>query len=692
MSSGVCSLLKKEFASVDVAVIVREMKEAILNSRINNVYQLDEKTLLLKLHKTGVPPLRLVLEAGRRLHLTSYAVEKPLTPPAFCMALRKYLRSAWLTGVEQFEFERIVGISLRTKTGVMHLILELFGEGNLILTGEKGEIVQALIFKSMRDRSIQRNEIYKFPPSLGKNPFKLTLEEFEKNLKESGEVEVVRSMARALGLGGVYAEEVLSKAKIEKTRKSNALTNEQVKSIFDCLQELLKAVSSEKLEPRIVLDDNGSFLDVTPFALDRYAASKVQSYGSFNEALDEFYVRATVAQKAVVSSGLERLKKEAQRLQRIVSEQEQLFKEAEAKAEVDKWIGNVIYAHSSELQTLLDKFSAEKNQDKDWNSVVSQVLNCKNLSNPSFTLFDSFDTRNLAININVDNLKFSMSLRKTLFENAAEFYDRGKKNKQKSAGALAALEESRRKLAEAQDRMTEAETMTSLRPAEAMDELVRLKIEAESKEWYEKFRWFTSSEGFLVVGGKDAVSNEVLVKKHTEPPDPVFHADIMGAPFVVVKTNKKEPGEQTLKEASEFAVSFSRAWRENMGSSDVYWVKPDQLSKSGPSGESVAHGAFVVNGKRNWMRNVPLRLSIGLILDEATKFVGGPVDSIKAKTKNYVIIAPGDATGKDLLKQILRTLTLKLPKEHRERIGKTSIEQIREFVPFTKGRLLNLPP
>ena len=75
----------------------------------------------------------------------------------------------------------------------------------------------------------------------------------------------------------------------------------------------------------------------------------------------------------------------------------------------------------------------------------------------------------------------------------------------------------------------------------------------------------------------------------------------------------------------EFAASFSRAWRENAGSADVYWVKVDQLSKSGPSGESVPHGAFAVVGKRNWTRNVPLRTAIGIIVNDETCYVGGPL-------------------------------------------------------------------
>ena len=201
---------------------------------------------------------------------------------------------------------------------------------------------------------------------------------------------------------------------------------------------------------------------------------------------------------------------------------------------------------------------------------------------------------------------------------------------------------------------------------------------------------FRSSEGFLIVAGKDAVSNEVLIKKYTDSYDAVFHADIVGSPFAVIKTEGKEPGEQTLREAGEYAAAFSRAWRENMGAADVYWVKPEQLSKSGPSGEYVAHGAFAVTGKRNWMRGTPLKMGLGIIevADSEFEFIGGPVSAVKAKAKASVILSPGDLKGKDFLKMILRSLLLQLPKEQREKLGKTSIEVIREFVPYTKGRII----
>ncbi|MCW4047096.1 MAG: ribosome rescue protein RqcH [Candidatus Bathyarchaeota archaeon] len=679
---------KREFTSFDVAAAVQELKQAVVDARVNNVYQLDPKTLILKLHKTDQPPLQLLLEAGRRLHLTSYAAEKPQVPPAFCMALRKYLRGAWITDIQQHEFERVVTVQFKTKATAFQLILELFGDGNIILTGEKGEILQALIFKRMRDRNILRGEVFQFPPSSGKNPFKVTREELAEASKSSGDVEVVRFMARFLGVGGFYAEEILLRAEVEKTKRAGTLSDSEVSAIFAALQVLLSTVSASKLEPGIVLAEDGSFLDVVPFKLKRYEGYQLQRYASFNEALDEFYVRATAAAKAVAGVEVDKLQREAARLQRVIAEQEQALREEEVRAERDRQIGDVIYANSSQIQALLDRFAEARHEGEDLTAVFNAVLAAQASGGKPEMLVESFDARNLALNVCVGNLRFSLSLRKTLFENAAEYYERGKKAKQKFEGATSALDASRQKLAEIEREIAAVEALRLAKPAEALEKLSERKV--KSKEWFEKFRWFTSSDGFLVVAGKDAVSNEVLVKKHAEKDDVVFHADVAGAPFVVVKTQGKVPSEQALREAGEFAAAFSRAWREGAGTADVYWVKPDQLSKSGPSGEYVTRGAFAVVGKRNWIRNVPLILAVGVTTDDEVGFVGGPVEAVKAKAKVYATLVPGDLAGKELLKRVLRALASKLPKEQREKVLKASIEQVREFVPYTKARLIGV--
>ena len=195
----------------------------------------------------------------------------------------------------------------------------------------------------------------------------------------------------------------------------------------------------------------------------------------------------------------------------------------------------------------------------------------------------------------------------------------------------------------------------------------------------------------MVVAGKDAVSNEVLIKKYTEPDDVVFHADIVGSPFVVIKTCKKPVGDKVLREAAEFAAAFSRGWREGFGSVDVYWVKPEQLSKSGPSGEYVTHGAFAVSGKREWIRNVPLRIAVGIVVSDVGEigFVGGPVDAVKERAKAWVIIVPGDQNGKEMFRHILRVLVADMAREQQKNILETSMERIRVFIPFGKGRVLD---
>jgi hypothetical protein len=180
-----------------------------------------------------------------------------------------------------------------------------------------------------------------------------------------------------------------------------------------------------------------------------------------------------------------------------------------------------------------------------------------------------------------------------------------------------------------------------------------------------------------------------LIKKHTEPNDVVFHADIVGAPFVVVKTEGKTVSEKGLREVAEFAAAFSRGWREGFGSVDVYSIKPDQLSKGGPSGESVAHGAFVVRGERNWYRGIPLRTCIGVEVDHGgIRFVGGPVDSVKAKTDVFVTVVPGNLSGKELFRSVLYSLAEKLSSELRRTMTKASVEEIREYIPYGQGTIL----
>jgi len=682
-------LPKNEFTSFDVAATVRELKALILDSRVNNIYQFDQKTIVFKLHKTNLPPLRLVIEAGRRFHSTVYAEESPTEPPAFCMMLRHYLRDSWLDSIEQYEFERIVILGFRTKTGLLRLAVELFGDGNLILINPADVIIQAMFFKRMRDRNILHGEKFLFPPATGKNPVKISKSDLQALFEVSGEVEVVRVLARSVGLGGTYAEEVLLRTGIAKDTPCKNLTPADVLGVFETLQLLFSHLSDGKFDPCIIVGDDEAYLDVTPLRLQRYEGHVFKVFETFSEAIDEFFLKVKTVEKALVSVEVDKLQSEQKRLKRMIADQEAALAGEEAKSERDKTVGNTIYAHFSEFEAFLNKLVVANQQGLEWSNVFAQALADKKAGKPPEAYIEGIDTKNLTVNFFVDNLHFGLNLRLSIFDNANEYYERSKRAKQKSASTIVALEDSKRKLAKIERDLTEAEHIRSLKPAEMLEAMAKRKI--ETKDWYEKFRYFTTSDGFLVVAGKDVVTNEILIKKYTQQEDVVFHAEITGSPFVVIKAEGRQITDQALKEAGEYAAAFCRAWRENVGSADVYWVKVDQLSKSGPSGESVPHGAFFVIGKRNWMRNTPLRVAIGVETSENPCFIGGAIDAVRAKSKTYTVIVPGDYQGKDLLKMILKTLMLKLSKEDKEKLGKTSIEQIREFIPYTKGTINQKP-
>jgi predicted ribosome quality control (RQC) complex YloA/Tae2 family protein len=219
-------------------------------------------------------------------------------------------------------------------------------------------------------------------------------------------------------------------------------------------------------------------------------------------------------------------------------------------------------------------------------------------------------------------MQIKLNFNKTLEENAEEYFQKAKKARKKLAGAKKAIEISKQKLAESSEKKE--------KPKQEPKKPVK-------RDWFEKFRWFVSSDGFLIIGGRDAGSNEVVVKKHMDAHDLVFHTEMPGSPFVIIKTEGKDVPDMTLNEAAEFCASFSRAWKQGITSSDVYCVKPEQVSKEAPSGEYIAKGSFMIYGERKYYKPV-LKVAIGLYKD---KVMSGPVSAVKKNCEKYLEIAQG---------------------------------------------------
>jgi predicted ribosome quality control (RQC) complex YloA/Tae2 family protein len=255
-------------------------------------------------------------------------------------------------------------------------------------------------------------------------------------------------------------------------------------------------------------------------------------------------------------------------------------------------------------------------------------------------------------------MEIELYLEKSVDENAGRYFDKAKKAKKKLEGAHDALENTKKEIAKLENEDAKF----------WVEEEKRQMHVNRKREWYEKFHWFISSEGFLCIGGKDATSNDIIVKKHMEKGDIVFHTEEPGSPFFIVK-NGQECGDATKEECAQATAIYSKAWKLGHASADVFYVNDTQVTKEAKSGEFVAKGAFMVYGDRTFMRPT-LQCAIGFVED---MIIGGPVEAVKKQTEKIVVVVPGREKKSSLGKKI------------KMKLGNGVLDDIVRFLPGPGG-------
>ncbi len=248
--------------------------------------------------------------------------------------------------------------------------------------------------------------------------------------------------------------------------------------------------------------------------------------------------------------------------------------------------------------------------------------------------------------------------------NAAYYFQLSKKYKKKLEGSEKAIKLLEEKLKELEIKLKEKKEKFDIKK----EELIEKKERKKKEKWYHKFRWFITTNNFLVVGGKDASTNETLIKRHLNNKDIVLHCELRGSPFVII-INGQDAQEQDLQEAADFAVTFSRAWKEGIYSYDVAIIKPEQLSKTPRSGEYITKGAFIIKGKTEHLKG-KLNLAIGLY---DSFIMSGPLEAVKKHCKKYIELSPGNVKKTDMAKKLAK-------------IFKVDVEQLLRSLPAGEFR------
>jgi len=222
-------------------------------------------------------------------------------------------------------------------------------------------------------------------------------------------------------------------------------------------------------------------------------------------------------------------------------------------------------------------------------------------------------------------MRLTLSIRKTLEDNASQYFEQAKKSKRKLEGARLAMQR-----------------VAAAKP-------VKQRAVRRKKEWYEQYRWTMSADGTLVIGGKDATSNEALIKKRTETIDTVLHTDLAGSPFVIIKGAASEGA---LEAGAMLAACYSKAWKQGLSTVEVFWVKPEQVSKTPNTGEYVGKGSFIIRGEKHYLKP-ELRLCLGLV--DNTPIVATAA-LFKAKGAGFVELRPGKETTIAVAKKLAKRL------------------------------------
>jgi len=627
-----------KFSNFDVFAITKELDFVLTQGKITNIYEIED-ILILKIKTILNEKKILIVKNDSRINFTNYDYPIPKYPSQYIVSLRKILKNRRILAINQYKFDRIIIIELSNIEGKpWKFIIELFNKGNYIVLDDKNFVKIAKSYSKYRDRDILANREYIFPKSRGTDFLTINQNDFNEII-QNFEGEIVRILARNINISGLYGEEICHMAKIDKSKNSSDLNQEELNSLFHAFKNLRNKLLFGEINAQIVLNENGEEISVVPFELELFNNNKKKYVNSFNDAVDEYFSKLDSSNLLTPKDQLINQKIKSQ--EKILRNQQEYLEELKVRKDMYYEYGDFIYANFNAVNKLFDGILDAKSKGYGWEEINAKLQTAKNQSLEELAFFVKIIPATKHVVININNNEVYLDLNKSIGENANLIYSKGKKAEKKINGTFPAIEKTKSNIEKLKLKK------------ESIELEVNFLVKKPTKKWYEKFRWFISSNGFLVIGGRDASSNETIFKKYIAPYDLIFHTNFPGSPLTIIKNpeNKKIP-ESSIKEAADFVASFSIAWKENWDVVDVFYVLANQISKSPPSGEYLPKGSFMISGKKNLIKDAKTELAFRLELLEIKdgvnpsvkilypQIICEPTSAIKNKKINSILIKP----------------------------------------------------
>ena len=621
-------MVKGRFTSLDVAAMVSSIRPHVLGARVANVYDISGKLFLIKFTSSLVAEddaaagkATMLIEPGIRFHLTSFERKKSSIPSGWTMNLRKILKGKQLERMDQVGTDRVVVCQFGINEKATYVIIELYAKGNVIVTDSAFRVqllLRSYTFES--GESIAKNEVYPMDqaanltspikagwesdPHILESLAQLSMDGLRKDLAQqvSKRKKKTSEGERILGKIVPFAHAGLLEAALRVGGLNEKSPLHVLKRAAIFATEILnKAKASEN---GFILSSSGQVQDFSPIA-DLYPeGEEIRELSSFSAAVDEYFSSIETSseadrvenQRKALLSKVENIKADQQRrIEELITEQDILWSQAqvvESNLELTDsaiLILNALIAKQMAWDEIRETVAAQGRNGHPVASKIGEIDFSKN----RFKLHVEEDSVWIRLELNATgNVSYLHALRK-------HQKDKLGKTEEQAAAAIKAAE---RKL------KSDLSKFNDLIERDRHLERIRRKF------WYEKFYWFITSEGFLVIAGRDATQNEAIYKKYLKARDAYVHADIHGAATVVVKNHliSGEIPSLSLSEAGQFSLCLSSAWKSKIVTS-AWWVRADQVSKTAPSGEYLITGSFMIRGKKNFLPPSRLELGVGVL-------------------------------------------------------------------------------
>ena len=584
-------------AGIELRYLVNDINKRIEGYYVSNIYGITKDSLLFKFHHPEKSDILLMLSTFG-IWVTNVKIEQ-IEPNKLLKHLRNNLLRFKLKEIKQIGTERIVYLTLSYFEKEFVIVVELFGDGNIIICNNEMKILALSHSINVKHRQLRVGSQYIQPPLDSLDVLNMTEKDFEPI--RSASIAVAKWIGKTLGLPRKYIEEITSLAKVESKKKGEEITDEEAKQLFDSATKIVNNVVTGKHDPEIVRGDE---MYVNPISL---AGENQEKIASFMDGLDTVFTENILAKGKTIQSSP--FAKKISELETRLDEQTKAIGIVTEKSEKIATVANSLFDGVSQGISSMDdpKITALLKKNN------SEIVKEKGITY-----------------LKVEGEKIKIDLNSSLPTTASALFNESKKQK----AAIGSIE----KLLE----KTEKDLQKVVKKGEGAKQVNVTQV--RKKNWFERYRWFYTTDGVLAVGGRDSSSNSAIIRKHLEKNDKVFHAEISGSPFFLLKDNVS-PTPASLTELAHATVCFSKVWKEAIYGSSAYWVNPDQVKKGAPSGQSMAKGSFMIEGQRNFVKISTLKMCVGIIKYEESYLLTCGPPSMKDTAVCYAMIEP---TGQDM--------------------------------------------